>query len=88
MTMDTDDDVSKDMRRALTAAKSIIDGRDIETDMPTIMVTLESAVAVVLVALFRGDQRLAAAMLNEGLLQGVEERLGMVAALKGKGDKP
>ena len=66
-------EASKDTQRALAAVRSIVDGRD-RSDASSIMVTLEHAIATVLIAIFP-DTRMAAAMLNEGLLQGVEARL-------------
>ena len=66
----------KDTQRALAAAKAIVDGRDPKRDSSSIMVTLEHLVATVLLATQR-DARTAAAMVNEGLLPGVEERLAM-----------
>jgi hypothetical protein len=62
-----------DTARALTAAQAIVGGRTGE-DAAAVMVTLEHAVATVLIALY-GDPYLAVVMLNEGLVQGVEARL-------------
>ncbi len=74
----------KDTQRALAAAKLIIDGRDPIDDMGAIMVTLENHVALVLMAVMNKDHAKAAAMLNEGLVQGVEERLANAVAKAGK----
>lgn len=73
---------ARDTQRAIKAARAIIDGRDPQKDMSSIMVTLEHLVAAVLLMTMK-DPRKAAGMLNEGLLQGVEDRLARFAALKG-----
>lgn len=70
-------DAFRDSLRALTAAKAIIDGRDPGADCGKILVTTEHAIATVLLACMDGDPRKAAGMLNEGLLQGVEQRLAL-----------
>lgn len=72
----------KDTHRALRAAKEIIDGRDPATEYSAILVTTEHAIASILL-LCMGDPRKAAAMLNEGLLQGVEARLSLYASKGG-----
>lgn len=71
----------KDTIRALAAAKAIIDGRNPFTE--SVLVTAEHAFAVVLLACMGGDARKAAAMLNEGLVQGIEERLALYASKGG-----
>lgn len=50
--------------------------------MGKIMVTLEHTVAGILLAVMGNDAKKAAGMLNEGLVPGVEKRLGMYAAKK------
>ena len=72
-------EAAKDPGRALAATKAIIDGRDLEKDFGAILVTTEHAIAMLLVGLMR-DPRKAAAMLNEGLLEGVENRLSLYAS--------
>ena len=67
----------KDTQRALAAAKLIFDGRDPATEMGAIMTTLEGLVSLVLLAVMGRDGRKAAAMLNEGLVPGVEGRLAL-----------
>lgn len=71
----------KDTVRATAAAKAICDHRDPATadNASTIMVTLEHAVATVLLAIYR-DPALAARMLNEGLVPGIERRLAEYGA--------
>lgn len=69
-----------DTQRALAAAKSIIDGRDPVTNYSRILVTAEHAFAVILLACMDGDPRKAAAMLNEGLIPGIEQRLSLYAS--------
>jgi hypothetical protein len=71
-------EAKRDTQRAVTAAKAILDDRD-PANYATIMVTTEHAVATVLLALFR-DPAKAAAMLNEGLVPGIETRLSMMMA--------
>lgn len=70
----------KDSARALAAAKAILDGRDPVDKQSQILVTAEHAFATVLLACMGGDSRKAAAMLNEGLLPGIEERLAYYAS--------
>jgi len=69
-------DPKLDTVRAIAAAKEIIDGRDPVEDFTSILVTLEQVVAAILLA-GMGDPRKASAMLNEGLVHGVEERLAL-----------
>jgi hypothetical protein len=70
----------KDTQRALAAAKAIFDGRDPVEDYSSILVTAEHAIATVLLAIFRNDPAKAAAMLNEGLIPGIESRLSLFAS--------
>lgn len=70
----------KDTTRALAAAKAIFDGRDPVSDFSKILVTTEHTIAAVLLAVMGGDARKAAGMLNEGLVQGVEERIALYAS--------
>ncbi len=74
----------KDTVRATAAAKAICDHRNpmLGDDGPAIMVTLEHAVAAVLLAIYR-DPALAAGMLNEGLVPGIERRLAEYGAKRG-----
>lgn len=69
----------KDTMCALEAVKAIIDGRNINTHQSEILVTAEHAIASLLLLLM-GDPRKAAGMLNEGLIQGVEDRLSLFAS--------
>jgi hypothetical protein len=68
-------EAKKDTLRATAAAAAIVDGRGTD-DTASIMVTLEHAVAAVLIALYR-DHKTAAGVLNEGLVQGVESRIAL-----------
>ena len=70
----------RDTTRALAAAKAILDGRNPSVDAGAILVTAEHAFATVLLALHGGDARKAAAMLNEGLIPGIERRMAYYAA--------
>lgn len=73
----------KDTKRALLAAKAIFDNRDPSEKRSAILVTTEHAFAAVLLTIFDGDSRKAVAMLNEGLVPGIEDRLAYYAS-KGK----
>lgn len=70
----------KDTQRAFLAAKAILDGRDPVENRSAVLVTTEHAIAAVLLACMDGDPRKAALMLNEGLVQGIEQRLAYYAA--------
>ncbi|MBG6178313.1 hypothetical protein IWQ55_006171 [Labrenzia sp. EL_208] len=72
-------EAKKDTKRALVAAKAILDDRD-TGHAAGIMVTLEHTVAGILLLLYPHD--VAARMLNEGLVQGVEKRIAMHQAKK------
>jgi hypothetical protein len=73
----------KDTQRYLAAAKLIFDDRDPNEDASAILVTLEGLVSLVLLATQRNDPRQAAAMLNDGLVPGVEERIALAASRRG-----
>lgn len=70
----------KDTQRAIEAAKLIIDGRDLHDDFGGILTTLEGLVSLVLLAAMNHDGPKAAAMLNEGLVPGVESRIALAAS--------
>ncbi len=72
----------KDTQRQLAAAKLIFDGRD--PGDASVMVTLEGLVTLVLLAHMRNDPRTAAAMLNEGLVPGVEQRIALANSRRPK----
>ena len=76
------DEASKDTPRALAVCEAIVDGRDLVKDFAAILVTTEHAVATILIVLM-GNPRRAAAMLNEGLLQGIEDRLSFYVNKEG-----
>jgi len=73
--------------RILDAGHRILDGRDPVADRGAVMVTLEGTVAAVLVAVM-GDHEKAAAMLNEGLVEGVERRLALGAKRRREDRQP
>ena len=75
-------EAQKDTQRALAACKSIFDGRHPQQDMPSILVTAEHAIAAMLLAMYPDDPAMAARMLNEGLVEGIERRLAIYAAKK------
>lgn len=72
----------KDTQRAIAAAKMVVDGRDIDADFGAILTTLEGLVSLILLAVMGNDERKAVAMLNEGLVPGVEERIALAASRK------
>ncbi len=72
----------KDTERAHAALLAIFDYRDPLGDMASIMLTLEQTVAAALLAIYP-DRRKAAAMLNEGLVPGIEERFAITARHQG-----
>lgn len=76
-------EAEKDTGRAFIAAKAIIDGRDPSADRASILVTAEHAFAALLIACMDRDPRKAAAMLNEGLIPGIEQRLALYASKGG-----
>lgn len=71
-------EAQKDTQRAIAAAKALIDGRDPTSS--SVMVTLEGLVSLMLLAHMKNDERLAAAMLNEGLVPGVEQRIALASS--------
>lgn len=73
MTNERDTEISK------RACSVILDLRDAERDMAEILVTAEHVIATLLLFLMR-DPAKAAAMLNEGFVPGVEERLSLFAS--------
>ena len=75
-------EASKDTPRTLAVCMAIVDGRDLVKDFAAILVTTEHAVATILIVLM-GNPRRAAAMLNEGLLQGIEDRLPLYVNKEG-----
>lgn len=72
--------MGKDSERAMAATRALLDGRDPRDS--AVLVTLEQTVALILLA-YTGTPFKAAKMLNEGLVQGVEERLALYASRKG-----
>jgi hypothetical protein len=73
-------EAQKDTQRAAAAMRAIFDGRSPATDFSSVMVTTEHAIAGVLLALYPGNPAMAAKMLNEGLLPGIESRLSLYAS--------
>lgn len=73
-------EAARDSVRAMAAVRALMDDRDPRTDMAQIMVTLETVVAVTLTAVCQGDHARGAALMNEGLVPGVEDRLMAAAA--------
>ena len=69
-----------DADRAIQAVKILLDGRDPVADMASFIVTLEHAVATALLVAMNMDHRRAVAMLNEGLVPGVESRIAIHAS--------
>ena len=70
-------EAQKDTQRIIQASRALLDAR--RPDDPAVMVTLEGLIALVLLVSVNGDECKAAAMLNEALVAGVEERLALHA---------
>ena len=79
-------EAEKDTHRAFAAAGKILGGRDPVADMPGVLITLEHAVASVLLAVMGRDASKAARMLNEGLVPGIERRIMLYAARQRAGE--
>ena len=77
-------EAQKDTIRAIAACRAVLDGRDPKDSASSILVTAEHAIASLLIILMR-DPRKASAMLNEGLVPGIEERLSRYNVSKGAG---
>ena len=67
----------KDTARSIAAAKILLDGRDPRVVPSEVLVTLEHLVTLILLCTNRENSTQAAAMLNEGLVPGVESRLAL-----------
>lgn len=72
-------DAKRDTERALSAAKSICDGRHPVDDRSTVLITLDHTIATILLTAMGGDAKKAVAMLHEGTIPHVEERIMMFA---------
>lgn len=70
---------SPDVRRAVEAAKVVLDGRDPVKDMAEVMITLEHMVATLLLVVTNRESRRAARLLNEGLVPQIEYRISLNA---------
>ena len=77
--------INNDGVRAVSAAMVVIDSRNLAADRAAIMITLERAIAAVLLAVTDNDPGLAVGVLNDGLVSGVEGRLVMFAAKRARG---
>lgn len=73
----------KDTQRVVKVVKALLDGRDPQKDLGEVMITLEGVVTATLLMVMKQDPRKAAGMLNEGLVEGVEKRLGLYSAKTG-----
>lgn len=73
-------EASRDSERALAAAKAICDGRSPVEDLSGVLVTLDHAIATVLLAAMGGDAKKAVGMLHEGTIPSVEERIMLYAS--------
>lgn len=72
-------DAQKDTKRALNAVKSICDGRHPVEDRSAVLITLDHTIATVLIAAMGGDAKKAMAMLHEGTIPHVEDRIMLFA---------
>lgn len=75
---------SRDTQLAVQAARILIDDRDPVADMSTIMVTLETMVSTVLLAVMNQKPDAAIGMLHEGLVPRVEFRIALFASRRGR----
>jgi hypothetical protein len=75
----------RDITRAKAAILCVMDQRDIQRDMGSILVTLEHTVAALLVSIYPDEPHKAAQMLNYALLQGIEDRISLYASRKENG---
>ena len=73
-------EASRDTKRAIEAAKILIDSRDVATDFASILVTLDHLIALVSM---NNNPRKAVGMLHEGTIPGVEERIALFASKGG-----
>ncbi|OWU77621.1 hypothetical protein [Marinibacterium profundimaris] len=76
-------EASRDTRRAMAAIREILDGRDPVRDRPQVLITLDHVVSALLLAAMEQDHRKAVAMLNEGTVPHVEERIALHASRTG-----
>lgn len=72
-------DHEKDTQRALTAAKAICDGRHPAEHREKVLITLDHVIATILIAAMGNDPKKALAMLHEGTIPHVEERIMLFA---------
>ena len=75
-------DAQKDTHRAMAAAKAICDDRHPVEDRSTVLITLDHTIALILLTAMRGDAKKAVAMLHEGTIPHVEERIMLYANKK------
>lgn len=73
-------DAQKDTHRALAAAKAICDGRHPVESRSTVLITLDHTIALILLAAMDNDPKKAVAMLHEGTIPHVEERIMLYAS--------
>lgn len=73
-------DAKKDTTRALAAAKEICDGRHPVEARSTVLITLDHTIATILLAAMGNDPKKAVAMLHEGTIPHVEERIMLYAS--------
>ncbi|WP_422050172.1 hypothetical protein [Shimia sp.] len=73
---------SEDVQRALAASRNICDGRDPIKERSRVLITLDHTIATILLASTGGDPKKAVAMLHEGTIPHVEERIMMFANKK------
>lgn len=72
-------DAKKDTHRALQAAAAICDDRHPTADMARVLITLDHTIALILLATLGNDPKKAVAMLHEGTIPHVEERIALYA---------
>lgn len=67
----------RDTKRTIRAGFELLDGRDPVGDAAGVLLTLDQLVTTVLLVTVNMDKRKAVALLREGLLPHVEERIAM-----------
>lgn len=75
-----------DLVRVANAGRAIVDGRTKDEDVPFVLITLESVIITVLLAIFNQDEKECIHMLNEGLVPRIEERIAALTARTKKED--
>lgn len=76
-------EASKDTKRAIAAAKLILDSRDPVKDRSQVLITLDHTIALLILVAMEQDPKKAVQMFNEGTVPHVEERIMLYGSRKG-----